>query len=40
VDPPSDFQALAVASAADASVFSFVDDDDYESEDEVTVVST
>ncbi|CAM6086610.1 unnamed protein product [Calypogeia fissa] len=32
--PPSDFQATALASAADASVFTFGDDEDYESEEE------
>ena len=33
-DPPSDFQALAAASAADASLFTFGDDEDYESDEE------
>lgn len=32
-DPHSDFQALATASAADASLFSFVDEEDYESDE-------
>lgn len=32
-DPHSDFQALAAASAADASLFSFVDEEDYESDE-------
>lgn len=31
---PSDFKAIAAASAADASVFTFGDDDDYDSEEE------
>lgn len=32
---PSDFKAIAAASAADASVFTFGDDDDYDSEEEL-----
>lgn len=32
--PPSDFKAIAAASAADASVFTFGDEEDYESEDD------
>lgn len=32
--PPSDFKAIAAASAADASVFTFGDEEDYESEEE------
>ena len=32
---PSDFKAIAAASAADASVFMFGDDDDYDSEEEL-----
>lgn len=32
-DVPSDFQALAAASAADASVFTFGDDEDYDSDE-------
>ncbi|KAI5069259.1 hypothetical protein GOP47_0015560 [Adiantum capillus-veneris] len=32
--PPSDFKAIAAASAADASVFTFGDEEDFESEDD------
>ena len=32
---PSDFKAIAAASATDASVFTFGDDDDYDSEEEL-----
>lgn len=31
---PSDFKAIAAASAADASVFTFGDDDDYDSDED------
>jgi len=32
-EPTSDFQALAAASAADASLFTFCDDEDYDSDE-------